>query len=192
MAAEIGRPYRQVLSAALFDSEYLTAAETMVPRPYDEFLYDALAALTEAAHLTNQPMRQNSSGQWEPDRDPPRSATDRLGRVRHHALAGAAANIGGTEPVVIDLWVDSILRGINDTTYDDYRNAELELSRRQDAIPQPDDQPPAPLPRRPRIAAETGSGSTRTVTSKWRVKPAGRRFRGCRTARRPSPGGPDQ
>ncbi|KZS66279.1 hypothetical protein A4G27_23120 [Mycobacterium kansasii] len=61
MAAEIGRPYRQVLSAALFDTGYLTAAETMVPRPHDEVLYDAIAALTEAAHLTNQPMRQAST-----------------------------------------------------------------------------------------------------------------------------------
>jgi hypothetical protein len=88
-----------------------------------------------------------------------------------HALAGAAANVGGTEqilagrpgsweaervrqtlqstvgvddehllqhrtePVVIDLWVESILRDINDTSYDDYRDAELELSRRQEAIP---------------------------------------------------------
>jgi hypothetical protein len=106
------------------------------------------------------------------------------------ALAGAAANVGGTEqilagrpgsweaervrqtlqstvgvddehllrhrtePVVIDLWVESILRDTNDTTYDDYRDAELELSRREEAIPQPDDLPPGPFsPDDPRIAA---------------------------------------
>ena len=59
-----------------------------------------------------------------------------------------------TEPVVIDLWVESILRDTNDTTYDDYRDAELELSRREEAIPEPDDLPPGPFtPDDPRIAA---------------------------------------
>ena len=47
-------------------------------------------------------------------------------------------------PVVIDLWVESI----------DYRDAELELSRREEAIPQPDDPPPGPFsPADPGIAA---------------------------------------
>ncbi len=47
-------------------------------------------------------------------------------------------------PVVIDLWVESI----------DYRDAELELSRREEAIPEPDDLPPGPFsPDDPRIAA---------------------------------------
>ncbi|MDT5050350.1 MAG: hypothetical protein QOG75_6254, partial [Mycobacterium sp.] len=59
-----------------------------------------------------------------------------------------------TEPVVIDLWVESILRGTNDTTYDEYRDAELELSRREEAIPEPDDLPPGPFTADdPRIAA---------------------------------------
>ena len=153
-------------------------------------LYDAIAALTEAAHLTNQPMRQNSSGQWEADPDPRAALPIDWAEFVTHALAGAAANIGGTEqilagrpgsweaervrqtlqstvgaddehllqhrtePVVIDLWVESILRDINDTTYDDYRDAELELSRRQEAIPEPDDLPPGPFTADdPRIAA---------------------------------------
>lgn len=63
MATEIRRPYRQVLAAALFDTGYRTPTDDGTPRPYDEVLHDAIAALTEAAHLTNQPMRQNSSGQ---------------------------------------------------------------------------------------------------------------------------------
>jgi hypothetical protein len=59
-----------------------------------------------------------------------------------------------TEPVVIDLWVESILRDTNDTTYDEYRDAEMELSRREEAIPEPDDLPPGPFtPEDPRIAA---------------------------------------
>jgi hypothetical protein len=59
-----------------------------------------------------------------------------------------------TEPLVIDLWVDSILRNTNDTTYDDYRDAEMELLRREEAIPQPDDLPPGPFSHDdPRIAA---------------------------------------
>jgi hypothetical protein len=59
-----------------------------------------------------------------------------------------------TEPVTIDLWVESILRDSTDTTYDDYRDAELELTRREEAIPEPDDLPPGPFsPDDPRIAA---------------------------------------
>jgi transcriptional regulator with XRE-family HTH domain len=190
VARTIGQPYRQVLSAALFDTGYQTARDTTAPRPYDEVLYDAIAALTEAAHLTNQPMRQTSSGQWEPDPDPRAALPIDWAEFVTHALAGAAANIGGTEqilagrpgsweaervrqtlqstvgvddehllqhrtePVVIDLWVESILRDTNDTSYDDYRDAELELSRREEAIPEPDDLPPGPFtPDDPRIAA---------------------------------------
>jgi transcriptional regulator with XRE-family HTH domain len=190
VARVIGQPYRQVLSAALFDTGYQTARDTTAPRPYDEVLYDAIAALTEAAHLTNQPMRQNSSGQWEPDPDSRAALRIDWAEFVTHALAGAAANIGGTEqilagrpgsweaervrqtlqstvgaddehllqhrtePVVIDLWVESILDRTNDTTYDDYRAAETELSEREHAIPEPDDLPPGPFsPADPRIAA---------------------------------------
>jgi transcriptional regulator with XRE-family HTH domain len=189
VARIIGQPYRQVLSAALFDTGYLTAAETTVPRPYNEVLYDAVTALTEAAHLTNQPMRQNSSGKWEPDPDPRAALPIDWAEFVTHALAGAAANIGGTEqilagrpgsweaervretlqstvgvddedllqhrtePVTIDLWVESILRDRNDTSYDDYRDAELELASREEAIPEPDDLPRGPFtPEDPRIA----------------------------------------
>ena len=190
MATEIRRPYRQVLAAALFDTGYRTPTDNGTPRPYDEVLHDAIAALTEAAHLTNQPMRQNSSGQWEADPDPRAALPIDWAEFVTHALAGAAANIGGTEqilagrpgsweaervrqtlqstvgaddehllqhrtePVVIDLWVESILDRTNDTTYDDYRAAETELSEREHAIPEPDDLPPGPFsPADPRIAA---------------------------------------
>jgi hypothetical protein len=181
VARIIGQPYRQVLSAALFDTGYLTETDTAVPRPHDEVLHDAITTLTEATHLTNQPMRQNSSGQWEPDPDPRAALPIDWAAFVTHALAGAAANVGGTEqilagrpgsweaervrqtlqstvgvddehllqhrtePVVIDLWVESILRDTNDTTYDEYRDAELELSRREEAIPEPDDLPPGPF-----------------------------------------------
>jgi transcriptional regulator with XRE-family HTH domain len=190
MATEIRRPYGQVLAAALFDTGYRTPADDGTPRPYDEVLHDAIAALTEAAHLTNQPMRQNSSGQWEADPDPRAALPISWAEFVTHALAGAAANIGGTEqilagrpgsweaervrqtlqstvgvddehllqhrtePIVIDLWVESILRDTNDTTYDDYRAAETELSERENAIPEPDDLPPGPFsPDDPRITA---------------------------------------
>ena len=190
VARIIGQPYRHVLSAALFDTGYLTAVDTTVPRPYTEVLYDAIAALTEAANLTNQPVRQNSSGEWEPDPDPRAALPIDWAEFVTQALAGAAANIGSTEqilagrpgsweaervrqtlqstvgaddeyllqhrtePVVIDLWVDSILRDINDSTYDDYRDAELELASRAEAIPDPDDLPPGPFaPDDPRIVA---------------------------------------
>ena len=100
MATEIRRPYRQVLTAALFDSGYRTPTDDGTPRPYDEVLHDAIAALTEAAHLTNQPMRQNSSGQWEADPDPRAALPIDWAEFVTHALAGAAANIGGTEQIL--------------------------------------------------------------------------------------------
>jgi transcriptional regulator with XRE-family HTH domain len=190
VARTIGQPYRQVLSAALFDTGYLTDTDTRAPRPYDAVLHDAISVLTEATHLTNQPMRQTSSGQWEADPDPRVALPIDWAEFVTHALAGAAANIGSTEqilagrpgsweaervrqtlqstvgvddedllrhrtePVVIDLWVESILRDTNDTTYDEYRDAEMELSRREEAIPEPDDLPPGPFtPEDPRIAA---------------------------------------
>jgi hypothetical protein len=186
----IGQPYRQVLSAALFETGYLTETDTSVPRPYDEVLHDTISVLTEATHLTNQPIRQTSSGQWEADPDPRTALPIDWAEFVTLALAGAAANIGGTEqiladrpgsweaervrqtlqstvgvddedllrhrtePVVIDLWVESILRDINDTCYDEYRDAELELSQREETIPEPDDLPPGPFtPDDPRIAA---------------------------------------
>lgn len=190
MATEIHRPYRQVLSAALFDTGYLTAPDGTVPRPYDDVIQDAIAALTEAARLRNQPMRQNSSGRWETNPDPRAALPIDWAEFVTHALAGAAANIGGTEqilagrpgsweaervrqtlqstvgaddehllehrtePVVIDLWVESILDRTNDTTYDDYRSAETVLAEREKAIPLPDDLPPGPFSADdPRIAA---------------------------------------
>ena len=39
VARIIGEPYRRVLSAALFDTGYLTETDTSVPRPYDEVLH---------------------------------------------------------------------------------------------------------------------------------------------------------
>lgn len=190
VARTIGQPYREVLSAALLDAGYLTDADAAAPRPYMEVLYDAIAALTEATRLTNQPMRQSTSGGWEADPDPRAALPIDWAEFVTLALAGAAANVGGTEqilagrpgsweaerlrqtlqstvgvddedllrhrtePVTIDLWVESILRDINDTTYDEYRDAELELSRREEAIPEPDDLPPGPFTADdPRIAA---------------------------------------
>lgn len=190
VARTIGRPYRQVLSAALFDTDYLSDTDTGQPRPHDEVLNDAISVLTEATRLTNQPMRQSSSGQWEADPDPRAALPIDWAAFVTFALAGAAANVGGTErilagrpgsweaervretlqstvgvddedllrhrtePVVVDLWVEAILDRTNDTTYDDYRAAEMELGDQEEAIPQPDDLPPGPFsPDDPRIAA---------------------------------------
>jgi hypothetical protein len=176
--------------------------------------HDAVAALTEATRLTNQPVRRRSSGRWEPDPDPGAALPIDWAEFVTLALAGAAANVGSTEqilagrpgsweaervlktlqstvglddedllrqrtePVVTDLWVESILRDINDTTYGDYRDAELELSRREEAIPQPDDLPPD---RSPLTTLEsprwTGCAWTSTAISSWRAKPAGATIR---------------
>ena len=100
MATEIGRPYRQVLSAALFDSGYLTDTEGSAPRPHDEVLHDAISVLTEASRLTNQPMRQTSSGQWEADPDPRAALPIDWAAFVTDALAGAAANAGGIDTIL--------------------------------------------------------------------------------------------
>ena len=97
VARVIGRPYREVLSAALFDTEYLTDDQAAIPRPYGEVLHDAITVLTEATRLTNQPMRQNSSGGWEPDPDPRAALPIDWAEFVTLALAGAAANAGGIE-----------------------------------------------------------------------------------------------
>jgi transcriptional regulator with XRE-family HTH domain len=100
MATEIGRPYRQVLSAALFDTGYRTPADDATPRPYDEVLHDAISVLTEASRLTNQPMRQSSSGQWEADPDPRAALPIDWAAFVTEALAGAAANAGGIDVIL--------------------------------------------------------------------------------------------
>lgn len=100
LATEIGRPYRQVLSAALRDAGYIMPTEDKTARPYDEILHDAIDVLTEARRLTNQPMRQTSSGQWEPDPDPRSALPIDWAEFVTLALAGAAANAGGIEAVL--------------------------------------------------------------------------------------------
>lgn len=98
-ARVIGRPYREVLSAALFDTGYLDAG-TDATRPYDEVLYDAISVLTEASRLTNQTMRQTSSGQWEADPDPRAAVPIDWAAFVTEALAGAAANAGGIDTIL--------------------------------------------------------------------------------------------
>lgn len=99
VARVIGRPYREVLSAALFDTGYLDAG-TDAPRPYDEVLLDAINVLTEASRLTNQTMRQTSSGQWEADPDPRAAVPIDWAAFVTEALAGAAANAGGIDTIL--------------------------------------------------------------------------------------------
>lgn len=188
VARVISRPYREVLSAALFDTGYLTDDQAAIPRPYGEVLHDAIGVLTEATRLTNQTMRQSSSGDWEVDPDPRAAVPIDWGEFVTLALAGAAANVGGveaalagrpgsweaemvrqilsstafddkdllrhrTEPVVIDLWVESILSYLADSSDDDYADATEEVDARADDIPDPTDLPPGPFsPEDPRIA----------------------------------------
>jgi transcriptional regulator with XRE-family HTH domain len=189
VARVIGKPYREVVSAALFDTGYLIDDQASTPRPHDEVLHDAISVLTEATRLTNQPMRQATSGQWEVDPDPRAALRIDWAAFVTLALAGAAANVGSieealagrpgsweaemvrrilratvfddkdllrhrTEPVVVDLWVESILAQIDDGSDDAYADAQLELNARADAIPEPADLPPGPFsPNDPRIAA---------------------------------------
>ena len=184
VARVIGKPYREVVSAALFDTGYLTDDQASTPRPHDEVLHDTISVLTEATRLTNQPMRQATSGQWEVDPDPRAALRIDWAAFVTLALAGAAANVGSieealagrpgsweaemvrrtlqatvfddkdllrhrTEPVVVDLWVESILAQLDDGSDDAYADAQLELDARADAIPEPTDLPPGPFSQRP-------------------------------------------
>ncbi|CPT78976.1 Helix-turn-helix protein [Mycobacteroides abscessus] len=187
-ARVIGRPYREVLSAALFDTGYLDGSAD-APRPYNEVLADAIAVLTEATRLTNQLSRRNDTGQWETDPDPSASVPIDWAEFVTLAVAGAAANVGSaeealagrpgsweadrvrqmlqatafddkdllrhrTEPVAIDLWVESILIYLNDSSDDDYSDAITEVDSRTNQVPLPTDLPPGPFsPDDPRIAS---------------------------------------
>lgn len=101
LAATIGRPYREVLDAVLADTGYAdTGVSTAVAaRPYQVVLDDAVRVLTEAARLTNQPVRQKPDGSWEPDLDAEGLPIDWAAFVTS-ALAGAAANIGGVDAIL--------------------------------------------------------------------------------------------
>lgn len=187
-ARVIGRPYREVLSAALFDTGYLDASAKET-RPHDEVLADAIAVLTEATRLTNQLSRRTDTGQWEPDPDPRAAVPIDWAAFVTLALAGAAANAGSidkalagrpgsweaervrqtlestvfddkdllrhrTEPVIVDLWVESILSYLGDSSDDDYNDAAMQVDARANDVPQPTDLPPGPFsPEDPRIAA---------------------------------------
>ena len=187
VARVIGSAYRDVLSAALFDTGYLTVEHAAQPRPYTEVLQDAIAVLTEATRLTNQPMRQASSGGWEPNPDPRAALPIDWAEFVTLALAGAAANVGGveaalagrggsweaemvrqtlnatvfdekdllrhrTEPVAVDLWVESILSHLGDPSDDLFADAANEVDARADTVPHPTDLPPGPFsPDDPRL-----------------------------------------
>lgn len=100
LASTIGRPYREVLNAALADTGYAdTGPRTAEARTYREVLNDAVRVLTEAARLTNQPGRQTPDGSWEPDPNADPLAIDWAAFVTD-ALAGAAANIGGIDVIL--------------------------------------------------------------------------------------------
>ena len=97
VAAVIGRPYREVLDAALWDSGYAIRSDA-APRAYSEVLADAVYALTEATRLTTFRVRRTAGGDWEPDT----AAADPVDWAEFvvQALAGAAANAGGVDAVL--------------------------------------------------------------------------------------------
>lgn len=100
LAVTIGRPYREVLDAVLADSGYAdTNGAPPATRPHQVVLDDAVRVLTEAARLTNQPVRRASDDSWEPDLDADGLPIDWAAFVTT-ALAGAAANIGGIDAIL--------------------------------------------------------------------------------------------
>lgn len=141
LAATIGRPYREVLDAALADAGY-TAPPPAVPRSYREVLDDAIAALTEATRLTNFAVRQTPSGTWEPDESSP-VAIDWAEFVCH-ALAAAAANAGGVDAVLAGRpgsWEAGVVRDVLTATVGDdewalwqHRTTPLEVVIRPEKI----------------------------------------------------------
>jgi len=114
LAVTIGRPYREVLDAVLADSGYAdTSGNSPAARPYQVVLDDAVRVLTEAARLTNQPVRQKPGGSWEPDLDADGIPIDWAAFVTT-ALAGAAANIGGIDAILAGRpgsWEAAVVRG---------------------------------------------------------------------------------
>lgn len=113
LASATGRPYREILDAALADTGYAVEYRTSVPtRTYREVLDDAVRVLTEAARLTNHRVRQNPDGTWEPDPNADVLAIDWAAFVTD-ALAGAAANIGGITAILAGRpgsWEASVIR----------------------------------------------------------------------------------
>jgi transcriptional regulator with XRE-family HTH domain len=101
LASTLGRPYREVLDAALADTGYADAdvSTPAVARTYREVLDDAVRVLTEAARLTNQPGRQKPDGSWEPDPNADGLQIDWAAFVTD-AMAGAAANMGGISAIL--------------------------------------------------------------------------------------------
>ena len=89
------------MDAALADTGYADADVTTpaVARTYQEVLDDAVRVLTEAARLTNQPVRQKPDGSWEPDVNADGLQIDWAAFVTD-ALAGAAANMGGISAIL--------------------------------------------------------------------------------------------
>ena len=101
LAVTISRPYREVLDAVLADSGYAdtSRSSTAAARPHQVVLDEAVRVLTEAARLTNQPVRRAADGSWEPDLDADGLSIDWAAFVTT-ALAGAAANIGGIDAIL--------------------------------------------------------------------------------------------
>ena len=97
VAAVVGRPYREVLEAALWDSGYAVPTDD-APRRYDEVLADAIRILTEATRLTTSRVHQTADGAWK-FVDGVRDPIDWAEFVCA-ALAGAAANAGGIAAVL--------------------------------------------------------------------------------------------
>lgn len=81
------------------NSEGSTPELNAGPRTYVEVLAAAIAALTEATRLTNQPGRRTPEGRWELDPDATAQPIDWAAFVTK-ALAGATANAGGIDKVL--------------------------------------------------------------------------------------------
>ena len=112
IAATTGRPYREVLEAALFDTGYAAHPSPGEPtRSYRDVLTDAIRVLTEAAHLT------------ESSRPAARSLRTPIpidwAVFVCQALAGAAANAGGVDAVLSGRqisWAASTIRRVLNVT----------------------------------------------------------------------------
>jgi hypothetical protein len=78
-----------------FDTVRTLAPVPGAPRPAADVLADAIKVMSEAARLRRPRARRTAAGGWEPD--PERTEQADWAEFVTHALAGAAANMGGIE-----------------------------------------------------------------------------------------------
>ena len=134
LAEAIGRPYGEVLDAALVDTGYADAA----PHPLDSTALhaEAIRVLSEAARITYQPRRRGADGSWVVDELAQPQRADWAEFVTT-AVTAAAANAGGSDAALAGRpgsWEADLVRqivessvGDDDRLLQDWRTEPIEI-----------------------------------------------------------------